>query len=109
LTLTVVGTRGTARFEHHACRWRLMHAPGNDWHDAPGRVMERDALYIAQAEAFLDALDGDSPVPCTLNEGEQTLRVNLAALESAETGAWQAVRVPPPTATVPVTSPQPST
>ena len=43
---------------------------------------ERDALYIAQAERFLDAAQGTAAVPCSLEDGLQTLRVNLAALAS---------------------------
>jgi hypothetical protein len=40
---------------------------------------------------FLDAIEGRGTVACTLAEGWQTLRVNVAALESARDGAWHTV------------------
>ena len=57
-TLTVVCERGTIRCELHENRWRWMNKPGDPWHDEPIAPFERDALYIAQAERFLDAARG---------------------------------------------------
>ena len=88
-TLTVVCERGTIRGEFHESRWRWMKKPGDRWHDEPIAPFERDALYIAQAERFLDAAQGNAAVPCSLEDGLQTLRVNLAALASLETRTWQ--------------------
>jgi predicted dehydrogenase len=48
---------------------------------------------VAQAQAFLDALDG-GPRLCTLEAAIQTLRVNLAALESLRRQAWQEISGP---------------
>jgi predicted dehydrogenase len=90
-TLTVVCERGTLRFEAHAHRWRWMTRPEEPWHDEAIPPLERDTLFVAQAGAFLDAVEGASSLPCSLEEGLQTLRVNLAALASAEQGAWQAI------------------
>ena len=45
--------------------------------------MERDDMY---AHAFLDGLEGKPNVLCTLEEAVQSLKVNLAALESARIG-----------------------
>ncbi len=90
-TITVICQRGTVRFEYHNCRWRWMTEPGNEWHDEPVGPLERDTLFIRQAEAFLDAIDGATPL-CTLAEAAQTLRVNLAILNSAEQGAWQTIQ-----------------
>jgi predicted dehydrogenase len=66
-----------------------MTAPQTDWQQQEFGPRERDAVYRAQAEAFLDALDGRGHVACSLREGWQTLRVNLAALQSAREGSWQ--------------------
>jgi predicted dehydrogenase len=88
LTLTVICQRGTVRFEGHRLRWRWMVQPDEPWHDEPGGEIPRDSLFVAQAEAFLDALDG-GPRLCTLDQAIQTLRVNLAALESLRRQAWQ--------------------
>jgi predicted dehydrogenase len=91
VTLTVVCERGTARFEFHSHRWRWMTAPGDTWHDEVIAPLERDALFVAQAGTFLDAVEGRGPPACSLDEGLQTLRVNLAALASVESRGWQAV------------------
>ena len=47
---------------------------------------------MEQAGHFLDAVEGKTPVLCTLDDGAQTLRVNLACLESARTKQWITIR-----------------
>jgi predicted dehydrogenase len=90
-TLTVVCTRGTARFEYHECRWRWAAEPGGAWTDEPAGPLGRDALFVRQADAFLDAVEGKSPPLCTLAEARQTLAVNLAILRAAERGGWETI------------------
>jgi predicted dehydrogenase len=87
-TLTVVCRGGTARFELHANRWRWAVEPGGPWTDEPCQAIERDMLFTAQANAFLDVLDGRAGPLCTLAEGAQTLRVNLAVLKAADGRRW---------------------
>jgi predicted dehydrogenase/NAD(P)-dependent dehydrogenase (short-subunit alcohol dehydrogenase family) len=91
LTLTVICEHGTARFEPHRQRWRWMTEPGDDWHDESTPPLPRDAMFINQANGFLDAIEGRAPAPCSLEEGLQTLRVNLAALASSEAKTWQTI------------------
>ena len=90
-SITVICDRGTARWEGHRQRWRWMTAPDEPWHDQPQVEQSRDAGFIAQANHFLDAIAGKQPPLCSLAEGLQTLRVNLAALKSARDGSWQRV------------------
>jgi predicted dehydrogenase len=90
-TITVVCERGTVRFEGHESRWRSVTIPGEPWHDELHAPLGRDELFIAQANQFLDAVEGTLPVACSLEEGLQTLRVNLAALASIQGGAWQTI------------------
>ncbi len=90
-TVTVVCERGTARFELHHNRWQWMIAPDDPWHDETFGPIERDSLFIDQANAFLDCIEGRAPPVCTLDEAIQTLRANLAALRSVETRSWQNV------------------
>ena len=90
-TLTIVCERGTCRFEQQHLRWRWMQDPDSGWHDHPLEAFERDTMYVRQANAFLDALEGRGAPLCSLPEGVQTLRVNLAALKAADTGTWQEV------------------
>ncbi len=91
LTITVVCERGTVRWELPQSRWRWMVQPDEPWHDEPFEPLPRDAIFVRQANAFLDLLEGRADPLCSLDEGAQTLRVNLAALASAEQSTWQTV------------------
>jgi len=55
-------------------------------------VPERDSHFIAQANVFLDQIEGRPATLCSLEDAAQTLRFNLAALASAETGTRVEVR-----------------
>ncbi len=90
-TLTVICQRGTLRWETHTQRWRWMIQPDEAWHDEPFEPQPRDAAFIYQANCFLDAVEGTRKPLCTLDEGLQTLRVNLAALASVQSGNWQSI------------------
>jgi predicted dehydrogenase len=87
-TMTVVCAGGTLRAEFHDNRWRWMTRPGEPWQDECIPPVERDTPFLAQANGFLDAVEGKGVVPCSLEEGIQTLRVNLAALASVQDGGW---------------------
>ncbi len=91
VTLTVVCQRGTLRWESHAHRWRWMIEPDEPWHDEPYEPQPRDAAFVAQADNFLDAIEGHAEPRCPLADGVQTLRVNLAALASLKSGGWQTI------------------
>jgi predicted dehydrogenase len=91
MTITVVCEGGTVRFEGHKNRWRWMLKPDEPWHDEQFEPIPRDQLFINQAHAFLDLLEGRGKPSCTLAEGLQTLRVNLAALNSMSGGNWQTI------------------
>jgi predicted dehydrogenase len=89
--ITVVCERGTCRYEGHNLRWRWMVEPSSDWTDQQHEPFERDAWFVLQAQAFLDALEGSRPPLCTLDEGLHTLRCNLAALASLDQSGWKSV------------------
>ena len=91
VTLTVICEQGTVRWESHAQRWRWMVRPDESWHDEPYEPLPRDAAFVTQANRFLDAVEGMTKPLCTLDEGVQTLRVNLAALASVASRSWQTV------------------
>jgi predicted dehydrogenase len=94
VTITVICERGTARFEYHNNRWMRMTRPDEPWQAETVCELERDALFIRQAKSFLDAIEGRSAPLCTLEDGSQSLRVNLAILDSVGNRAWQAVEEP---------------
>lgn len=88
-TLTVVCTAGTIRYEAHNARWLSCIEPGADWQIEEQFHIERDDLFIKQANAFLDQIEGKREPVCSLAEAVQTLRVNLAALESVHSRQWK--------------------
>lgn len=90
-TLSVICERGTVRFEVHNRRWMWMESPDSAWTDETQPAMERDTLFIVQANAFLDAVEGTRSVLCPLSEGAQTLKVNLAALASLDGTGWKSI------------------
>lgn len=85
-TIQLNAERGSVRIEFHRQRWGVFAAGTTDWtwHDAP--VTDRDAHFVAQAHGFLNQIEGKSPALCTLEAAAQTLRFNLAALASAQSG-----------------------
>lgn len=87
-TLTVICQRGAVRWESHHSRWLSCGEPGQPWTIEEGFALERDDLFISQANAFLDQLEGSRAPACTLAEALQTLKVNLAALQSWKEKAW---------------------
>lgn len=87
-SITVICESGMARMESHHCRWMSSTEPNADWTVESQYKIERDELFVRQAGAFLDQLDGTAEPACTLQEGFQTLKVNLAALESVQNGKW---------------------
>ncbi len=88
-TLTVICERGMVRYETHHGRWSWADHPEAPWHIEPTEPLQRDELFRRQADAFLDAAEGKTPPLCSLQEGLQTLRVNVAALRSLETRRWE--------------------
>ncbi len=91
IVLTVVGEKGTMRYENHLCRWQVMEKPDTPWINSVPGTLERDTLFIRQANAFLDALERKTPPLCSLQDGLATLLVNRAILESARTQTWQII------------------
>ena len=77
---------GSVRVELNAQRWGILPRGQASWTWHPAPVADRDQLFVAQATAFLDGCDGRPTALCTLEEGIQTLRFNLAALRSWNEG-----------------------
>ncbi len=86
-TLQFNSAGGSVKIELHLQRWGTFAEGAKDWtwHSVPAG--ERDTPFIAQANAFLDQLEGQPSLLCSLEAAAQTLRFNLAALASAESGA----------------------
>lgn len=89
--LTVVCERGALRFEGHRHRWLSATDPAVGWVIESEFDLERDDLFVFQANTFLDTIGQNTPPACSLQEAAQTLRVSLAALESVEHGDWRSI------------------
>jgi len=86
VTIQVHCADGSVRYEGHEQRWSVFRRGDSGWTHYAAPVAERDALFVSQAHAFLDGLEGKPTALCTVEEAVQTLKFNLAALESARTG-----------------------
>lgn len=80
------GEDGSVRIESHRQIWGVMRRGETAWTDHTSPPLERDDLFIAQAHAFLDGMEGRAGVLSTIEEAAQTLRVNAAALRSVRSG-----------------------
>ncbi|MDI1334902.1 MAG: Gfo/Idh/MocA family oxidoreductase [Lacunisphaera sp.] len=77
---------GSVKIEIHNGRWgtyRLGDA-GWTWREVP--PLDRDAPFTSQANLFLDQVEGQPGRLCTIEAAVQTLRFNLAALASGDSG-----------------------
>jgi predicted dehydrogenase len=86
-TITVVCERGVVRASLADNLWSYVTDPQSPWTEESFPALERDDLFVRQAERFLDAIDG-APVACTLTEGAATLRANLAILAASDAPTW---------------------
>jgi predicted dehydrogenase len=85
--MTVHCERGSARFDMICHRWLWATETEGPWHEEKEVQFERDDLFICQASALLDMLEGKRDAACGLDEAVQTLHANLAALESVRAGS----------------------
>lgn len=79
------GTEGSIMIQAHLQRWGLMKLGETEWtwHQSPS--LQRDEIFTLEAHDFLDGAEGKPARLCTFDEAVQTLKFNLAALESART------------------------
>jgi len=90
-TITVVCRRGTVRYEAHHSRWRWLVEPEGTWEEEVFSELQRDDLFIAQANQFLDVVEGQATAHCSLNEGLATLSAILAIQRAAASNQWETV------------------
>ena len=86
MTVQIHCEHDSMKIEGHAQRFGVFRRATNAWEWHTTAPMERDDIFIAQAKAFLDGLHGKPTDLCTFDEAVQTLKFNLAALESARNG-----------------------
>jgi predicted dehydrogenase len=92
--LTVICSKGSLRYEKNLGRWLSSTTPGQDWEVefSGGTVISGQELpdgpFMAQAMNFINAIKIGEEPSCSLEEALQTLKVNLAILESGSDGTW---------------------
>ena len=78
---------GSVKIELHNRRWGCLQLGDKDWTWSEVPPADRDAPFIEQANRFVDLIEGKPSRLCSLEAAAHTLRFNLAALASAESGA----------------------
>lgn len=86
MTLQIHGENGSLKMDLHRRSWSRLLRGETEWTEHVTPPLERDDLFTAQANAYLDGLEGKPTPLSTLEEALQTLKVNIAALESVRTG-----------------------
>ena len=85
LRLQVIADGGTIRMVEGSKTLEIFDDKTGQWRKGTARNIERDDCFRNQAQHFIDCIQGKAAPICTLEEGEQTLRTVLAALESSDT------------------------
>ncbi|MSU47225.1 MAG: hypothetical protein EXS42_08935 [Lacunisphaera sp.] len=79
--------QGSVKIELHNRRWGWFRLGDKDWTWSEVPPADRDMSFIEQANRFIDLIEGQPSRLCSLEAAAQTLRFNLAALASADSGA----------------------
>lgn len=84
LNITIHGLKGSLRadFQHQRVGVWMLGEADWQWFELPQE--ERDAMYIRQADSFLNAVEGKPDDLAKLEDGWQTLKVNIAAMQSSD-------------------------
>jgi predicted dehydrogenase len=84
-TIAIHCEQGSVKIESSQ-RWGVLRLGEAEWKWTQVPPLERDEIFTAQANAFLDGMEGKPTPLSTFEEAVQTLRFNLAALRSSDTG-----------------------
>jgi hypothetical protein len=85
-TMFVHCERGSVKIEAALQRWGVLRHGATEWTWTQTPPLERDEIFTAQANAFLDGMEGKPTPLSTFDEAMQTLKFNLAALRSSDSG-----------------------
>jgi len=83
--MVIVGRDGVIRWDN-ASGIATLELPDQRTTATVPEDFERNHMFIAEMNHFLDCIAGKKEPACSVSEGERTLRVCLAALESARSG-----------------------
>jgi predicted dehydrogenase len=86
-TLEVNGSEGSLRWDNSTAELRLYRASSAEWQSFPApQDFERNQLFLAETQAFLDLIAGKITSPCTLSDGIAAQRLVDAVYRSADSG-----------------------
>jgi predicted dehydrogenase len=86
-TLEINGTAGSLRWDNVSAELRLFRADKGEWESFPApQGFERNQLFLAETQAFLDLIAGQNESPCTLADGIAAQRLVDAVYRAAESG-----------------------
>jgi len=89
MSITVITDRSMLRWENHNHRVMIYERHSSEWQVLKFIQLERDTLFIRQANAFFDACEKRAAPLCSLEEAAQTLRSNVASLRSLGSKRWE--------------------
>ena len=83
--IQLIADGGTLRLLHGMETLEVFDDATGQWTQGGAVRGDRDDLFWEQAQYFIECIQGRAEPLCTVEEGEQTLRTILAALESSDT------------------------
>jgi predicted dehydrogenase len=93
---------GSIRIEFGSNRWGVLAKGAGDWSWTVHPVHGADALFVAQANGFLDQCEGNGSALASLEEGIQAVAFNVAAFESWEKKSVVQIHPAHPTFSLPI-------
>ena len=83
--------KGVVEVVSHEQICRVQRGPEQPWETVLAVNLERDETFVVQANRFLDYVEGTQSPACSLTEGVETLRANLAILQAADSRQWVSI------------------
>ncbi len=82
----IIGEEGTIHWDQESNEVKLFNAREPGWQVFDHEEFDRNRMFVAEMEHFLACMDGRETPEVDIAEGSKSLKLALAALESAETG-----------------------
>lgn len=85
MRVQVIGEKTTIQLREESDSLEIFDSALNTWRRGKATKLDRDSVFMYQAQHFLDCIRGEGKPRCNLEEAAQTLRTMLAALQSGDT------------------------
>ena len=90
--LHVIADGGTCQLRGDCDTLEIFDGDQGNWRSGEAQRIDRDDVFVLQAKHFIECINGSATPRCTVEQGEQTLRTVLAAIESGD-GNGQFIKV----------------